>query len=63
MHAMAAGSSLDRLAEVNVMLTQVSEFEAMNEIYRSYFKRGAERPRCIMIETSVPPFSWPDSIR
>lgn len=36
----AAGSSLDQVVKVNVILTRVSDFEAMNEIYRTYFKEG-----------------------
>ncbi len=36
----AAGSSLDKVVKVNVILTQISDFEAMNEIYRTYFKEG-----------------------
>lgn len=37
----AAGSSLDKVVKVNVILTQVSDFEAMNEIYKTYFKEGS----------------------
>lgn len=36
----AAGSSLDKVVKVNVILTRVSDFEAMNEIYKTYFKEG-----------------------
>lgn len=36
----AAGSSLNKVVKVNVILTRVSDFEAMNEIYRTYFKEG-----------------------
>jgi 2-iminobutanoate/2-iminopropanoate deaminase len=36
----AAGSSLDKVVKVNVILTRVSDFETMNEIYRTYFKEG-----------------------
>lgn len=35
-----AGSSLDRVVKVNVILTRISDFPAMNEIYRTYFKEG-----------------------
>ncbi|MBI2091338.1 MAG: RidA family protein [Deltaproteobacteria bacterium] len=36
----AAGSSLDKVVKVNVILTRVSDFEAMNEIYKTYFREG-----------------------
>jgi 2-iminobutanoate/2-iminopropanoate deaminase len=36
-----AGSSLERVAKVNVILTRTSDFQDMNQIYRSYFKEGA----------------------
>jgi 2-iminobutanoate/2-iminopropanoate deaminase len=35
-----AGSSLDRVLKVNVILTQISDFAEMNEIYKQYFKAG-----------------------
>jgi 2-iminobutanoate/2-iminopropanoate deaminase len=35
-----AGSSLDKVAKVNVILTRTADFQAMNEIYRTYFKEG-----------------------
>jgi 2-iminobutanoate/2-iminopropanoate deaminase len=36
----AAGSSLDRVVKCNVILTDISKFQEMNEIYRTYFKEG-----------------------
>lgn len=35
-----AGTSLDRVAKMNVILTRISDFQEMNDIYRSYFKEG-----------------------
>ena len=35
-----AGSSLDRVAKVVVILTRIGDFAQMNEIYRQYFKEG-----------------------
>ncbi len=35
-----AGSSLDKVAKMTVVLRNMSDFPAMNEIYRSYFKPG-----------------------
>ena len=36
----AAGSSLDRVVKVNVILARAADFAAMNEIYRTYFREG-----------------------
>ncbi len=36
----AAGSSLDKVVKVNVFLKRVTDFAAMNELYRTYFKKG-----------------------
>jgi len=33
----AAGSSLDRVAKVNVYLRDIKDFAAMNEVYATYF--------------------------
>jgi 2-iminobutanoate/2-iminopropanoate deaminase len=35
-----AGSSLDKIVKTNVILVRISDFAAMNEIYRTYFKEG-----------------------
>lgn len=35
-----AGTSLDRVCKMNVILTRISDFQEMNDIYRSYFKDG-----------------------
>jgi 2-iminobutanoate/2-iminopropanoate deaminase len=35
-----AGSSLERVAKVNVILTRMSDFAEMNAIYREYFREG-----------------------
>ena len=37
----ATGSSLEKVAKVNVILTQITDFDTMNEIYRTYFKEGS----------------------
>jgi 2-iminobutanoate/2-iminopropanoate deaminase len=36
----AAGSSLERVVKVVVILTRISDFQRMNEIYRQYFEDG-----------------------
>lgn len=33
----AAGSSLDKVVKVNVYLRDIKDFQAMNEVYKSYF--------------------------
>jgi 2-iminobutanoate/2-iminopropanoate deaminase len=35
-----AGSSLEQVAKVNVILTRITDFAEMNAIYREYFKEG-----------------------
>lgn len=35
-----SGSSLDQIVKVNVFLTDIRDFAAMNEIYASYFEEG-----------------------
>lgn len=45
----AAGSSLDKIAKVNVILTRDSDFGQMNEIYRRYFKEGNYPARTTII--------------
>ena len=34
----AAGSSLDKVVKCNVYLLDFGDFEAMNEVYKTYFK-------------------------
>ena len=36
----AAGSSWDKVVKVNVFLKRTTDFAAMNEIYKTYFKEG-----------------------
>ncbi|HEV7237731.1 MAG TPA: RidA family protein [Thermoanaerobaculia bacterium] len=36
----AHGSSLDRVAKCTVMLADISDFDAMNQVYREYFPRN-----------------------
>jgi len=35
----AAGSSLDRVVKCNVYLRDISDFAAMNEVYKTYFEK------------------------
>ena len=48
----AAGSSLDKVVKVNVVMTDISNFPKMNEIYRTYFKEG-NYPARITTETGL----------
>jgi reactive intermediate/imine deaminase len=45
----AGGSSLDKVAKVNVILTRGTDFGAMNEIYREHFKEGNYPARTTII--------------
>jgi 2-iminobutanoate/2-iminopropanoate deaminase len=49
----AGGSSLDRVVKVNVILRRIADFQAMNEIYRSYFEEGSY-PARTTIEAKLP---------
>ena len=35
------GSSLEKVVKVNVILTRISDFAVMNEIYGTYFREGS----------------------
>jgi 2-iminobutanoate/2-iminopropanoate deaminase len=35
-----AGTTLDKVVKVNVILTRIADFQEMNSIYRTYFKEG-----------------------
>ena len=41
----AAGSSLDKVAKVNVFLRRIRDFQEMNDIYRTHFKEGIDPTR------------------
>ena len=43
------GSSLDKVAKVNVILTRGTDFAEMNAIYRTYFKEGNYPARTTII--------------
>jgi 2-iminobutanoate/2-iminopropanoate deaminase len=45
----AGGSSFDKVAKVNVILTRGGDFGAMNEIYRRYFMEGNYPARTTII--------------
>lgn len=47
-----AGTSLEHVAKMNVILVRMSDFAAMNEIYRSYFPSG-EYPARTTIESRL----------
>ncbi len=53
----AAGSSLDRVVKVNVILVRKSDWDDMNRIYREYFKEGNYPARTtIVCELANPDF-------
>jgi 2-iminobutanoate/2-iminopropanoate deaminase len=49
----AAGTSLDKVVKMNVYLTDISDFAAMNEIYASFF--GAEPPARTTVQVAKLP--------
>ena len=49
----AAGSSLDKVIKVNVYLTDIGDFAAMNEVYASFF--GAEPPARTTVQVAKLP--------
>lgn len=44
----ALGSSLDEVVKVNVWLSDLANFAAFNEVYRSYFKEGSYPVRSLV---------------
>jgi len=49
----AGGSAFDKVVKVNVILRRISDFAAMNEIYRTYFNDGGY-PARTTIEAKLP---------
>ncbi len=49
----AAGSSLDKVVKMNVYLTDIGDFAAMNEVYASFF--GAEPPARTTVQVAKLP--------
>ena len=49
----AAGTSLDKVVKMNVYLTDINDFAAMNEIYASFF--GAEPPARTTVQVAKLP--------
>lgn len=50
-----AGTSLENVVKMNVILTRASDFKEMNEIYRSYFPKGDYPARTTIIaQLAVP---------
>ena len=43
----AAGSSLDRVVKANVYLRDMADFNAMNEVYTTYFPKDPPARTCI----------------
>jgi len=47
---LAAGSSLDRAVKITVLLTDMSRFQEMNEIYKEYFREVPPARTCIGVK-------------
>ncbi|MBW2987529.1 RidA family protein [Candidatus Woesearchaeota archaeon] len=41
----SSGSSMDSVVKVRIYMKDVKDFDAMNEVYREYFKKGEEPAR------------------
>lgn len=46
----AAGSSLDKIAKVNVYVTDIDDFSEINEVYETFFKE--HKPARALVEVS-----------
>ena len=45
----AAGSSLDKVDKCTVFITNQQDFDAMNEVYRTYFPKDPPGRSCIVV--------------
>ena len=46
----AAGSSLDKILQVRVYLTDIREYARFNEVYRKYFKDPQPARTCVEVK-------------
>lgn len=45
----SAGSSLEKVVKVTVFLTDMTDFEKMNEVYKTYFSKDPPTRACVEI--------------
>ncbi len=46
----SAGSSLDKVIKVTVFLTDMGDFSAMNEVYKTYFTANEPARSCVAVK-------------
>lgn len=51
----AAGSSMDKVVKCLVFLTDMNDFQAMNEVYKSYFTANPPARSCVKVSALARP--------
>ncbi len=51
----AAGSSMDKVIKCLVFLTDMNDFQAMNEVYKSYFTSNPPARSCVKVDALARP--------
>ena len=51
----AAGSSMDKVIKCLVFLTDMNDFQAMNEVYKSYFAGNPPARSCVKVDALARP--------
>lgn len=51
----AAGSSMDKVVKCLVFLTDMNDFQAMNEVYKSYFTSNPPARSCVKVDALARP--------
>ena len=53
-HVEAAGSSMDKIIKCLVFITDMKDFQAMNEVYKSYFVKDPPARSCVQVVLARP---------
>ena len=51
----AAGSSMDKIIKCLVFITDMKDFQAMNEVYKSYFEKDLPARSCVQVAALARP--------
>ena len=51
----AAGSSMDKIIKCLVFITDMKDFQAMNEVYKSYFEKDPPARSCVQVAALARP--------
>ena len=54
-HIEAAGSSMDKIVKCLVFITDMKDFQAMNEVYKSYFVKDPPARSCVQVAALARP--------